>query len=339
MLKVMFRRVLIGTSAFCLLLVVLLGAIFFFAQSSGQQTLNTDSVTLIDVKAGTNLRKLLKELEEDSYIKHRWAVKLWIKLKPELANIKRGTYEILPGETLEQLLKRVASAKEKQWNVTLIEGQNWKQWEKQLASTEHLIYSDNDNQQILAQLGSTQTHVEGLFLPDTYSYTKDTEVTEILTRAYRAMQLYLVDAWARRDPTLPIKTPYEALILASIVEKETGLASERPHIAGVFVNRLENNMRLQSDPTTIYGLGDAFDGDLKRSDLRQKTPYNTYRINGLPPTPIAMVSKASIDAVMQPMLTNDLYFVARGDGSHQFSETLEEHNAAVRKYQLNRGNP
>jgi UPF0755 protein len=333
------RRVFIGVTALFLVLVVVAVYSTLLIYRSGTQSLNISSSQMITVEPGTNLRLLLRTLEKRQLISNRWAIKLWVKLNPELAKIKTGTYEALEGETLEQLLTKISQAKEKQWSITLVEGLTWKQWKRQLMNSDRLQGMDFDETQFLDEMSSLYTSMEGLLLPNTYNYTLGTDVEEIVMRSYKAMNDYLIDAWSRRDPTLPLKSPYEVLILASIVEKETGLAAERPHIAGVFVNRLENNMRLQSDPTTIYGLGEAFDGDLRRADLRQKTPYNTYRINGLPPTPISMVSSASIDAVVQPQITSDLYFVAKGDGSHQFSETLEEHNAAVRQYQLKRGTP
>lgn len=323
---------------FVLSLAIIISAVSLVNQS-GSQPLNIESTQLVTVEPGTNLRLLLRSLEDQQIVSNRWAIKLWVKLNPELANIKTGTYELIPGETLEQLLTKISRAKERQWSITLVEGLTWKQWKQQLIAAEHLNGEEFREEQFLESIGSRHKNLEGLLLPDTYNYTSGTRIRDIVSRSYNAMNDYVIEAWSRRDPTLPLKTPYEVLILASVVEKETGLASERPHIAGVFVNRLEQNMRLQSDPTTIYGLGDAFDGNLRRADLRQKTPYNTYRINGLPPTPITMVSSASIDAVVQPQITSDLYFVAKGDGSHQFSETLEEHNAAVQQYQINTGTP
>jgi UPF0755 protein len=186
---------------------------------------------------------------------------------------------------------------------------------------------------ILKQVGAHEAHPEGLFFPDTYKFSSGMSDLAILKQAYQAMHSMLSKQWEKRAPGLPYKTPYEALIMASIVEKETGKAEERSHIAGVFVNRLKRGMKLQTDPTVIYGIGEAFDGNIRKRDLSADTPYNTYTRVGLPPTPIAMPGLAAIEAALQPAATEDLYFVARRDGSHHFSKTLEEHNRAVAKYQ------
>jgi UPF0755 protein len=189
---------------------------------------------------------------------------------------------------------------------------------------------------IMAALGLEPRHPEGLFFPSTYRFDDGDSDADILRRAYRRMQRVLDDAWAKRDPELPYATPYEALIMASIVEKETGQADEREAIAGVFVRRLRRGMKLQTDPTVIYGLGAAFDGNLRRADLRRDTPYNTYTRHGLPPTPIALPGAAAIEAALHPADGKALYFVAKGDGSHHFSDSLRQHNNAVRRYQLKR---
>jgi len=189
----------------------------------------------------------------------------------------------------------------------------------------------------LARIGATETHPEGLFFPDTYLFAKQSSDVDVLRRAYRAMQRRLTVEWESRDPSVPYRTPYQALIMASIVEKETGQPSDRPLVASVFANRLRVGMLLQTDPTVIYGLGDKFDGNLRKRDLTMDTPYNTYTRAGLPPTPIAMPGLASIQAALHPPVTDRLYFVARGDGSSVFSRTLEEHNRAVAKYQRRNG--
>ncbi|SIN84447.1 UPF0755 protein [Sulfurivirga caldicuralii] len=252
---------------------------------------------------------------------------------------------IQPGEirldsqwTMAQLAQALVSGPRVQYRVTLIPGMRFREALQAIQHAEKVKVTLTDAKAIAAlpeRLGSDKP-MEGQLLPETYFYTAGTSDFELVKRAYEALWRYLNAAWPRRDADLPLKTPYEALILASIVEKETGRADERTQIAGVFIRRLKKGMRLQSDPTTIYGLGEAFDGNLTRADLRRKTPYNTYRINGLPPTPIALASKASIDAVLHPAPGKALYFVAKGDGSHEFSNTLREHNRAVQRYQLKR---
>jgi UPF0755 protein len=218
--------------------------------------------------------------------------------------------------------------------VILPEGLNFAQVRAVLAKAEMLRPDSREltPEQIMDQLGMPGVHPEGRFFPDSYSYGKGSSDLQVLRRAARAMDKRLAQAWAQREPGLPIESPQQALILASIVEKETGKASDRPLIAGVFVNRLRIGMRLQTDPTVIYGLGERFDGDLRKRDLLADTPYNTYTRGGLPPTPIAMPGKAALLAAVQPARTPALYFVARGDGSSQFSATLEEHNRAVNRY-------
>ena len=188
----------------------------------------------------------------------------------------------------------------------------------------------------MAKLGLAEQHPEGLFFSDTYAFPRNTTDLEYLQRANELLQSVLKEEWEQRDEGLPFESAYEALILASIVEKETAVPEERPLIAGVFVSRLRKNMRLQTDPTVIYGMGEAYDGNIRRKDLTTDTPYNTYTRGGLPPTPISMVGRDAINAVMRPESTTALYFVSRGDGTHQFSETIDQHNAAVRKYQLKR---
>ena len=246
---------------------------------------------------------------------------------------KIGHYEILPGMTLDAFLTDLTKGKEKTYNITMIEGQTWQQWYSQLKDHPVLV-QDVKEDELLEILAIEAKSLEGLLLPETYNVRFGTRLSEFVTRMHQDMQRYLSQTWQDRQGMLPIHSEYEALILASIIEKETGVASERSHIASVFVNRLRKGMRLQTDPTVIYGLGERYNGDITRAHLREKTPYNTYVINGLPPTPIAMPGKAAIDATVNPALTEDFYFVSKGDGTHKFSKTLKEHNTAVRKYQL-----
>jgi UPF0755 protein len=251
-------------------------------------------------------------------------------------NIKAGSYEIATPLTPLKLLDKLTSGDVTQGEAKFIEGWNFRQVRAALdanADLRHDIAKLSDAE-ILAKLGATETHPEGLFFPDTYLFSKGASDLAVLKRAYKAMKRHLGEEWEARDPSVLYKSAYEALIMASIVEKETGKASERETISGVLLNRLRVGMLLQVDPTVIYGLGEAFDGNLKRIHLQTDGPYNTYMRAGMPPTPIAMPGLASIRAALRPAQTPAFYYVSRGDGSSEFSRTLEEHNRAVRKYQL-----
>lgn len=259
----------------------------------------------------------------------------WFRLSGEARLIKAGNYELERGTTPFSLLRKLVRGEEAQRAVTLVEGWNFNQVRAALLKAEQLrpdtrgLKADS----IMTALGRPGVYPEGHFYPDTYTYAKGSSDLALLKRALHAMDKRLETAWSQRRSDTPLKTPEQALILASIVEKETGRASDRAMIAGVFTNRLRIGMMLQTDPTVIYGLGDTFDGNLRRSHLQTDTPWNTYTRNGLPPTPIAMPGKAALLAAVQPAPTPALYFVARGDGTSQFSASLEEHNRAVNKYQ------
>jgi UPF0755 protein len=250
--------------------------------------------------------------------------------------LKAGEYRFTDGLSAWQLLEQVVAGRVVEYPLRLVEGWTFAQALQALARAPKLTQTlaGLTPGQIMARLGHPGQHPEGLFFPDTYNYTANQTDLAILARAYERMQNTLQREWESRAANLPFKEPYEALILASIVEKETAQPDERPMIAAVFINRLRRNMRLQTDPTVIYGLGARFDGNLRLRDLRSDTAYNTYTRSGLPPTPIALPGAASIRAVMHPAQTRALYFVARGDGRHVFSETLAQHNDAVIKYQL-----
>ena len=258
----------------------------------------------------------------------------WFRVSGQARQIKAGNYEIAPGTAPRALLRMLVRGEETLKTVTLPEGLNFAQVMAALLKAEMLRPDSSEltPEQIMDKIGRPGLHPEGRFFPDTYSYGKGSSDLQVLRRAARAMDKRLAQVWSQREPGLPIDSAQQALILASIVEKETGKASDRPLIAGVFVNRLRIGMRLQTDPTVIYGLGERFDGDLRKRDLLADTPYNTYTRSGLPPTPIAMPGKAALLAAVQPARTPALYFVARGDGSSQFSATLEEHNRAVNRY-------
>jgi len=264
---------------------------------------------------------------------------VWFRLSGQARFIKAGSYEITNTTTPQTLLLMLTRGEESLRTVSLVEGWNFRQWRQALAKADQLkpdskAWSDAE---LMAQLGRPGLHPEGRFYPDTYTYAKGASDTAVLKRALKSMDTHLAQAWANKSPFTPLKSSDEALILASIVEKETGKAADRPLIAGVFTNRLRIGMLLQTDPTVIYGLGTAFDGNLRRSDLRSDTPYNTYTRAGLPPTPIAMPGKAALAAAVQPAPTQALYFVAKGDGSSHFSSSLSEHNRAVNRYQRGQG--
>jgi UPF0755 protein len=260
----------------------------------------------------------------------------WFRLSGQARQIKAGSYEIGQGVTPLSLLRKLVRGEEAQRVVTLVEGLTFRQLRETLLTADQLKPDTKDlsDSAIMEQLGRPGLHPEGRFFPDTYSYAKGSSDLALLKRALRVMDQRLDAAWQQRAAGLPLKTPEEALILASIVEKETGRPSDRPMISGVFNNRLRIGMLLQTDPTVIYGLGDKFDGNLRKRDLLADTPWNTYTRAGLPPTPIAMPGKAALLAAVQPAQTKALYFVAKGDGTSHFSASLEEHNRAVNKFQL-----
>lgn len=261
----------------------------------------------------------------------------WFRWSGLSRRIRAGSYEVGPGITPYRLLQKMVQGEEVMETVRLIDGWTFKQWRAELAKAKALkqATAGMSDAQIMEALGSPGVSPEGRFFPDTYAYSKGVSDLTVMKRAHQAMQRRLAQAWAEHAPNTPLKSADEALILASIVEKETGTAADRSLVAGVFSNRLRIGMPLQTDPSVIYGLGDRFDGNLRKRDLQADTPYNTYTRAGLPPTPIAMPGLASLRAAVKPAQTKALYFVARGDGSSAFSESLAEHNRAVDKYQRN----
>lgn len=287
---------------------------------------------------GGSLSRASRDLDQQGILRHgRW-LSLYGRLSGRTA-IHAGEYRLTPADTPRRLLERLERGDVITYQVTLVEGWTFRQALQALRAQEKIrttLDTPEALEQFLAGLEIPDNHPEGWFFPDTYRYVAGNSDREILTHAHQRMRDVLTTEWENRAGALPYATPYEALIMASIVERETGVPDERGQIAGVFVRRLERNMRLQTDPTVIYGLADAYDGTIRRSHLRQPTPYNTYVIKGLPPTPIALPGLGAIRAALNPEEGTTLYFVAKGDGSHQFSETLEEHNRAVRKYQLQR---
>jgi UPF0755 protein len=260
----------------------------------------------------------------------------WFRLSGQARSIKAGTYEIKPGTTPRTLLNQIVKGEQALRSLTLLEGWNFRELLDALRRSPDLTQDLEglDAAGVMARIGFPGRHPEGRFFPDTYRMVRHAPASSVLRQAALAMDERLSQAWAQRNPASPLRSPDEALILASIIEKETGTEADRAMVGGVFSNRLRIGMRLQTDPTVIYGLGERFDGNLRRADLLADTPYNSYTRAGLPPTPIAMPGWASLRAAVQPAATQALYFVARGDGSSAFSATLAEHNEAVRKYQL-----
>lgn len=290
---------------------------------------------LFELKPGSSIHSVSRQFEAKGWIRFAEYLRLYARLN-QLDKIKAGEYRVQSGQSAVDLLKDFTEGKVILHALTLIEGWNIHQVLDAVRSDSRLqqTLGDVDPLTLMQALDKPDLHPEGQFLPDTYHFNRDTRDLDLLLSAHQSLQDTLMQAWEQRDEGLPLKTPYEALTLASIVEKETGVASERPLIAGVFITRLRKGMKLQTDPTVIYGMGERFDGNIRRKDLREDTPYNTYVHKGLTPTPISMPGKAAIEAVMHPQEEGYIFFVSRGDGSHKFSRTLTEHNAAVRKYQL-----
>ncbi|SDS35686.1 UPF0755 protein [Halopseudomonas xinjiangensis] len=319
-----------------LLFVLAVGGYLVLA-SALNQPLRIDAPQTLDVTPGSTPGRVLASLEQrDVLSRSQWIRRYWQWKMPD-AVLQVGEYPVEPGMNVQDLLALLQRGAVLQRSVTLVEGWTFKQFRSELARAERLeqtLAEDIPAEQVMGELGLGEEHPEGQFFPDTYLYTLGMSDRDVLIRAHRRMQEVLAEEWEKRDDGLPIDTPYEALILASIIERETGVPHERDEIAGVFVRRLRQGMRLQTDPTVIYGMGDQYEGRIGRANLRETTPYNTYMIDGLPPTPIAMPGREAIRAALNPASGSSLYFVARGDGSHVFSDTLDEHNAAVRHYQI-----
>jgi UPF0755 protein len=306
----------------------------FNAFRENQVAAGTEEIA-IDIAPGSSLRTISKQLAADGVITHPLYLVVLGRYLGLDNKIKAGEYHVPGDVNPEQLLQYLTSGKVIQHELALIEGETFKQLIVRIQASKYLTHTldDINPQTVMTAIGQPDMHPEGRFLPETYHFPRGMTDVEFLKRAFLAMENFLAKEWPGREKGIPIKSPYEALILASIVEKETGKPEERPRIAGVFTRRLKQGMRLQTDPTIIYGMGDSYDGDIRYRDLRTDTPYNTYTRGGLTPTPIAMPGKAAIRAVLHPLDEGELYFVARGDGKHQFSKTLREHNNAVNRYQ------
>jgi UPF0755 protein len=329
------RKWILGTLAVALLVAVSGAVVAGFAW----RALNTPLTVAADgdwlrVPSGTSLRRVTAELGERGVLDKPWLLALYGGATDDATRIRAGEYRVLPGTTPLTLLAMLVEGDVYLHQITIVEGSRFTDMLAALRAHPAIAASELDADAIMSALGAPDLHPEGQFFPDTYRFPYGTADLEILKLAHEALTARLRAAWENRSPDLRLANEYDALILASIIEKETSLATERKLISGVFHERLRRNMRLQTDPTVIYGLGDSFDGDLRRRDLEQDTPYNTYTRGGLPPTPIALPGAGSIEAAVAPETSGALYFVATGlgDGSHYFSTTLEEHERAVREY-------
>lgn len=321
---------------FLVLLAAVAGAAGWFAWRTYTEPLPIPSPTFVfDVRAGFPLSAVARDLGAAGVLPHPLALVALARARGLDRNIKAGSYEIESGITLPRLLAKLTQGDVAQRSLVIVEGATFGDVRRALSGNPDVKNTvlDLADDELMARLGAPGVNPEGLFFPDTYFFAAGSADTAILNRARKAMEVRLAAAWEQRATDLPFNSPYEAVIAASVVEKETGKAVDRPLVASVFINRLRKGMRLQSDPTVIYGMGARFDGDLRKRDLEADTPYNTYVRVGLPPTPIALPSQASLDAVLNPPPTDYLYFVARGDGSSKFSSTLQEHNRAVSRYQ------
>ena len=299
--------------------------------------INTSSDTVtFSIPKGATIRQVSQNLTDHGLISDPFMFIVLAKINGQETHIKAGEYQLNTQHTPNDILNLFIKGSSINYSFTIIEGWTFKQLIEELKQDsilEHTI-GDADSQEIMVQISGEKGHPEGLFLPDTYHFPRGTTDISFLKRAYVTMNEVLQKEWQNRAKDLPFKTPYEALILASIIEKETGVTYEMPIISAAFITRMKKGMRLQTDPTIIYGLGDSYDGDIRYRDLKKDTPYNTYIHKGLTPTPIAMPGREAIHAALNPAPSDAIYFVSKGDGTHYFSKTLEEHNSAVRKYQL-----
>jgi UPF0755 protein len=317
---------------------LMLGASAWKIHSALVQPLNIAQEELLEVPKGTTPNRTFLRLEADGLIKDAFWLRVYWRFNLPKQPLHSGEYRMLPGMTVEGLIDLWKRGEMVQYSVTLVEGWNFHQVRAALAKEEKLDHTLEglSDSQVMEKLGHAGLFPEGRFFPDTYRFVRGMTDVELLKTAYDRLDEVLAKEWNQRATDLPYSDPYQALIMASLVEKETGVPQERGQIAGVFVRRMAIGMLLQTDPTVIYGLGDRYSGKLTRAHLKEPTPYNTYVIAGLPPTPIAMVGREAIHAALNPVAGNSLYFVARGDGSHVFSDDLDAHNNAVREYQLKR---
>jgi len=330
----------------CLVMLLLAGGVAALGLNWLDKTLHqahSFSGQTFKIDKGNTLKDFTGQLQVAGIINEPYSFALFARYKGLAGKLHTGQYQFTDGLNLVEVLDAITSGKYRlSHSFTFVQGSTFKQLRESLGTANNVqqTLQDKTDAQVLALFDpeAQHTHPEGLFFPETYAFDPGTKDQDIMGRAYRTMQTTLQDLWAERDPDIQIKSAYEALILASIIEKETSLASERKQISGVFMNRLRKGMKLQTDPTVIYGLGDSYDGNITRKHLKTDTPYNTYTRRGLPPTPISMPGYAAIEAALHPDMTEAIYFVAKGDGSrgHTFSKTLSEHNKAVKQYLKNR---
>jgi UPF0755 protein len=317
---------------------LLAGACAWKIDSALEQPLNIAQEELLEVPKGTTPNRTFIRLEADGVIKDAFWLRVYWRFNLAGQPLHSGEYRMVPGMTVNGLIDLWKRGEMVQYSLTLVEGWNFRQVRAALAKDEKLEQTLDglSDSQVMDKLGHGGIFPEGRFFPDTYRFVRGMSDVDLLKKAYDRLDEVLAKEWSQRAASVPYTEPYQALIMASLVEKETGVPQERGQIAGVFVRRMEMGMLLQTDPTVIYGLGDRYNGKLTRAHLKEPTPYNTYMIAGLPPTPIAMVGREAIHAALNPVEGNSLYFVARGDGSHVFSDDLDAHNNAVREFQINR---
>ncbi|KTC14636.1 endolytic transglycosylase MltG [Pseudomonas viridiflava] len=334
----MIRKILVLLETALVLAGLALGFAFWQQYQALHQPLEITQEQLLDVPAGSTPTGVLNRLQTEGVIKDAFWLRLYWRLNLSGQALHSGEYRMVPGMDVDALFGVWKRKEVVQYSLTLVEGWNFRQVRAALAKQAKLdqTLAGLSDAELMTKIGHPDVFPEGRFFPDTYRYVRGMTDAEVLKQAYARLEEVLDEEWAARAADAPYADPYQALIMASLVEKETGVPQERGQIAGVFVRRLKLGMQLQTDPTVIYGMGERYNGKLTRADLKQATPYNTYVIAGMPPTPISLVGREAIHAALNPVSGDSLYFVAKGDGSHVFSNDLDAHNAAVREYQIKR---
>ncbi|MBA1194680.1 endolytic transglycosylase MltG [Pseudomonas entomophila] len=334
----MRRLLLLTVEALLILAGLALGWSAWKVASVVDQPLAVSQERMLDVPTGTTPNRMFYRMQEDGLLKDAFWLRLYWRFNLAGTPLHTGEYRMTPGMTVDDLFGAWRRGDVVQYNLTIVEGWTFRQVRAAIARHDKIeqTLANVSDEAVMERLGHPGVFPEGRFFPDTYRFVRGMSDVELLQQAYMRLEEVLAREWAERATDLPYRDPYQALIMASLVEKETGVPQERGQIAGVFVRRLRLGMMLQTDPTVIYGMGQRYNGKITRADLRAPTPYNTYTMTGLPPTPIAMVGREAIHAALNPAPGSSLYFVARGDGSHVFSDDLGDHNTAVREYQLKR---